>query len=393
MSISGSTAAATLDDSWRRRIPESVRRAIHHALEGCLSGRHPTREDLSPSDEAVIDSAGRSPASVYESLESHTDAHQEWVRPSYDDLPTEEEIEQLLEDMDRDGLYPCGSRPSLWDRHAWALVPADSEPNLSLQGHSVVRPWSDDVHLKCGVLRFNNTLLYDVWRSVTHLKLQLDATDPDREDTRHGHELFSLSNKRANFPNAGTLCELVQLCRLLGDRLEGLSVTMCLPELVVPHVPRFVHDVARICSKLQAFEVEDTQCEHFARMPHDDFRYLLSAAETDRPAGERLITEHDHLRALVLRKRSVLPWYDEYAASEMALDPEQHTGSREVECGGGVANPPKESPPANEQTPVFDEASLLALIMRQEFPSLRVAQVVIGGPEFRTSHALAMPKD
>ncbi|KAI0671237.1 hypothetical protein C8Q78DRAFT_846813 [Trametes maxima] len=299
-----------------------------------------------------------------------------------------------MEDMARDGLYQCGSRPSLLDRHAWALLPASMEPQQSPSGRFVVRPWSDYLHLKHGALRFNNMLLYDVWRSVTHLNLQLDTAGPNHEDTAHGHVLFSLSNKRANFPNAGTMCELVQLCRLLGDRLEGLSVAMCLPELVVPHVPRFVHDIARLCWNMQVIEVEDTQCEHFAQMSRDDFRYLLSAAETDRPAGEQLVTEHDHLHTLVLRKRSVLPWFKEYVASEMALDPEKCIGSRETgpEYGGDIPGMSQGLVLANEQTAQFNEASLFAMIMRREFPSLQTAHVDLRGPMLRTSHTFATPE-
>ncbi|KAI0775597.1 hypothetical protein BD413DRAFT_491431 [Trametes elegans] len=53
------------------------------------------------------------------------------------------------------------------------------------------------------------------------------------------------------------------LARLVGDRLVSLVISMCWPELVVPHIPETVHVLVRRLPKLQLLGIEDVQCDFF----------------------------------------------------------------------------------------------------------------------------------
>ncbi|KAI0352559.1 hypothetical protein OH77DRAFT_1428241 [Trametes cingulata] len=150
-------------------------------------------------------------------------------------------------------IYQCGSRPYLSNRLAWALV-----RNTVGDGY-IIQRWVEQLHAGLA-LRFRNSVPQNVWMNLTRLKLQLDDR---REGDEHGHALFTGRNLRKSYPNHTTEREIMAVCRYLGDRLVGLSVVMCLPELVVPHVPRLVHGIIRNCPKLRTLGIEDLQCEYF----------------------------------------------------------------------------------------------------------------------------------
>ncbi|KAI0369399.1 hypothetical protein BV20DRAFT_1053224 [Pilatotrama ljubarskyi] len=239
-------------------------------------------------------------------------------------------------------FYPCGSRPYLSNRLAWALM-----RHTTGNGY-IIQCWTE--HLHAGVaLRFRHSL------------------DALREGDEHGHDLFTEQNQRTSYPNATTLRELVGLCRYLGDRLVGL---MCWPELVVPRVPRLVHGIARSCPKLRALGIEDLQCEYFDSCLFPEFFYLAAAVESDRPKEECLVTPESQLHTLILAKRSISPWEDKYHTSGMARALQESLDT--------TALPPhhleREPELMNAQAKI-EEARDLAHLMVQEFPSLKRAHV------------------
>ncbi len=67
---------------------------------------------------------------------------------------------------------------------------------------------------------------------------------------------------------------MVNVCRALGEKLVGLSISMCKPELTVPHLPRFVHEIVCACTSLQSFGLEDVRCCDF------DDDHMVSAASS-----------------------------------------------------------------------------------------------------------------
>lgn len=78
-----------------------------------------------------------------------------------------------------------------------------------------------------------------------------------------GEQALARSKPKSDIPNRATEAEVVNVCRALGHTLVGLSISMCKPELIVPHIPRFVHEIVPWCPLLQSFGLEDMRCSDF----------------------------------------------------------------------------------------------------------------------------------
>ncbi|EIW52364.1 uncharacterized protein TRAVEDRAFT_24584 [Trametes versicolor FP-101664 SS1] len=260
--------------------------------------------------------------------------------------------------------YRCGTRPYLTSRLAWALVRHSMHPAY------IVQRWEDWAH--AGVaLRFRHSIPQHVWTNLTRLKLQLDDVRPGDP---HGHAIYTTVglDGHARHPNWWTMCEIVGLCAYLGARLVGLSVSMCFPELVVLHVPRFVHAIVQRCPKLLYLGVEDTQCQHFLPHVFPGFGYLAAAVRADRPSDEKIVTPEGQLHTLVLAKASIVCWEAEYQDEDLAQEFEER-----LEEAESLPYRIERAPALWNASMKAEEARDLARLMVQEIPSLRRAYVAL----------------
>ncbi|KAI0352560.1 hypothetical protein OH77DRAFT_1428245 [Trametes cingulata] len=143
-------------------------------------------------------------------------------------------------------------REPLWHAGSWALKRLS--PNEIL-----IERWETRTFVE-GPLDLMQVVTHSWFLGLTHLNLSLDSMDA-RE--YHGHRLYlSWSATNAGTPlNAATELEIVQLCQYLRRTLVSLTISMCKPELVVPHIPRLVYDIVDGCPELQYLMVRDIQCD------------------------------------------------------------------------------------------------------------------------------------
>ncbi|OSC98199.1 hypothetical protein PYCCODRAFT_1439530 [Trametes coccinea BRFM310] len=220
-------------------------------------------------------------------------------------------------DDDASPPQPSSSRPLLLNndgsfawRH-WRLVASNQASKV---GSIVPCSWMSSCPVIPGIIEPTN------FDRVTRLSLHLDG-----ERSSHMHTLYSMHSNAdmGDFPNQATKQHIVALCGQLGDRLEGLSLTMCMPELMVPRVPTFVYDIVKRCQRLVSLGIEDTCCEAFKRLEPPQIFYILTVVHNEglredaepglspelRGATEASESSLDsNLHTLVISKRSFTPW-------------------------------------------------------------------------------------
>ncbi|CDO72264.1 hypothetical protein BN946_scf184970.g116 [Trametes cinnabarina] len=214
-------------------------------------------------------------------------------------------------------------RSSLFNEVAWAFVRGRHE------FVGTVQPWRQDRHFGVAYPLWNAVRgdPPSPWRALSRLHLELDTVGLGK----HLHDLYLPEANNADFPNVQAGEEIVGLCRSLGGRLTGLSITMCIPELTIPHVPSFVYGILRQCPMLEHLGLEDTQCSDCSP---EWFMYLCAAVshdvrlQQDQQQGAQrwrprpTFPLRTRLQTFVISKRSVIPWRksEQDFATEEALD-------------------------------------------------------------------------
>ncbi|KAL7279587.1 hypothetical protein ACG7TL_005992 [Trametes sanguinea] len=162
-------------------------------------------------------------------------------------------------------------RPSLLREVTWAFVAGRHEDSVI----GTVQQWQHSQHhgIACPLWHAIRDPA-SPWNSLTRLRLELDSMRPS---DRHQHDLYRPEPDSNLFPNWKGTTEIVELCRVLGGRLTGLSITMCYPELRVPHIPPFILGILHVCPELLHLGFEDTQCDDIS-VP---LSYLAAAVRYD----------------------------------------------------------------------------------------------------------------
>ncbi|KAH9889887.1 hypothetical protein C8Q73DRAFT_793262 [Cubamyces lactineus] len=288
------------------------------------------------------------------------------VRPRPDDSSNDDDDTISSDDWsDLHPTHPRKSRPYLCDRTAWALVPVPGREDSFF-----VERWANERHLRKAYPLWSPEVP-GTWNFITRLKLELDGT----EDHLHHHSLYRLDTDADGFPNTHTGNELVQLCRESFPQLVGLSVCMCIPELAIPHIPPFVHDIITVSPRLRYLGIEDTQCTVIEPYGPGSFLYLASIAlNGTRSRGD--VRNNTVLDTLAISKRSIVT-SQEYR--EYRLD---------LELDARLQSAPTVSPFSLKTTDTTknadflnEEAYKLIRLIYADFPSLRRAYVSLNRGE------------
>ncbi|KAI0330517.1 hypothetical protein GY45DRAFT_1250755 [Cubamyces sp. BRFM 1775] len=283
---------------------------------------------------------------------------------------------------DEDGTVPSGDgngsdptrprrRPPLGDKTAWALVPVAGHGNTY-----VVERWVNWQH-HSKAFPLWTSISGDLWSSITRLKLEIDSM----QGQRHDHSLYQLENDTDDgFPNALICRELVQLCRDHFPQLIGLSISMCIPELTIPHIPRFVYEILAVSPRLKYLGIEDTQCMFFERASRGLFSHLAAIVMHDIQSGHADLPPSATLDTLVISKRSILleTEYPRYAFERMLDARLQFVPALPPYHPEGIVN-------LQNGNLLLAEAYKLARLMYAEIPSLRRGYVSLnrGALNFR----------
>ncbi|KAI9065956.1 hypothetical protein FKP32DRAFT_423342 [Trametes sanguinea] len=211
---------------------------------------------------------------------------------------------------------------------------------------------------------------------ITRLSLRLDD---DR--SRHMHEFYHVCSDGpdvGDFPNQATKDDVVALCGHLGDRLEGLSLTMCMPELMVPRVPVLVHRIVKQCRRLVALGIEDTSCDAFrpGNLNDVDVFYLATIAHNEWIRAQPELSEgpsDSNLHTLVINKRSFVHWQVHCRRMNLIYEPEEIVPEDE-HCSHNW-KVTRRVPVLNGDTSDEHEACRLAGSMLDALPSLQHACV------------------
>ncbi|KAI9065958.1 hypothetical protein FKP32DRAFT_1590031 [Trametes sanguinea] len=222
------------------------------------------------------------------------------------------------------------------------------------------------------------------WNSLTRLRLELDSMRPS---DKHQHGMYRPEPDSNLYPNWKGTLEIVELCRMLGGRLTGLSITMCSPELRIPHIPPFIYGILHVCPELLHLGIEDTQCEGIS-VP---LSYLAAAVLKDGREDQWELPSRSHLKlqTFIISKRSITPWQEEYRALGLEeafrerLRRPSVTPPEMVEYADGVEDREAKSL----------EASALGYSMCREFPELRKAYVTLdrGAVQLRLDWEIEYP--
>ncbi|OSC98209.1 hypothetical protein PYCCODRAFT_1026821 [Trametes coccinea BRFM310] len=256
-------------------------------------------------------------------------------------------------------------RPSLLREVTWAFVAGRHEDSVI----GTVQQWQHSQHhgIACPLWHAIRDPA-SPWNSLTRLRLELDSMRPS---DRHQHDLYRPEPDFNLFPNWKGTTEIVELCRVLGGRLTGLSITMCYPELRVPHIPPFILGILQVCPELLHLGFEDTQCDDIS-VP---LSYLAAAVQYDGRHEQWRLPSPSQLKleTFAISKRSVVPWLGEYHA--LGLDQAlrerlQHptiTPPEMVQIADNV----------DDRECKLDEARRLGYLMCHDFPTLTKAYVAL----------------
>ncbi|KAI0642841.1 hypothetical protein C8Q79DRAFT_1012854 [Trametes meyenii] len=278
-------------------------------------------------------------------------------------------------------------RPALSDSEAWALV-------QNKHGRITVQRRADGRPLVSTAFHFAKALFGGgAFAHLTRLSLLLDTL---QDDEAHGHSRYDPLNDDSSlcadetFPNTATEREIVQLATQLKGRLVELRVTLCKPELVVPHIPLLVYDLADSCPSLRVLGVRDVQCERFVapgNCTDDHVRYFGAIAYNEhREVASRTRSPGSRLRSLTIGRRQMFPhehlccsfvsqWLPRLEGELNAVDHDQYW-----------ADPTSHARLLATKRDI--ESDHLTELMIQEFPSLLEASPSVSSESQAIPHAL-----
>ncbi|KAI0369398.1 hypothetical protein BV20DRAFT_980149 [Pilatotrama ljubarskyi] len=243
-------------------------------------------------------------------------------------------------------------REPLWLAEAWAFKVLNRGRSL------VIERWQTRASIR-KPLDLVQGIREGKFSSVTHLTLTLDSLN---EREYHGHSLyqsgFAVSIGRPL--NAATEVQVVDLCRYLRRTVVNLTIKMCKPELIVPHIPRLVRDVVESCPGLKYFTISDIQCQELDECA---------------PIGERMEYCESELRTLAIMKRSAALGKDAFMEHILKM-PDPFNLKEAVTSQERFWRP--EHFDLHQRGNMVREATSLAGLMIRTFPSLRHAHVVLG---------------